>query len=65
VAITLWSVGVGTFTGLLTESRSRVCWPAGHILVGRGWCGGGGVQVAVDQGDGGGAFADGGCDPFD
>jgi hypothetical protein len=30
-----------------------------------GWCGGGGLQVAVHLGDGGRAFADGGGDPFD
>src|SRR5262249_61524491 len=30
-----------------------------------GLCGGGGTQVLVHQGDGGGAFADGGGDPFD
>src|SRR6516165_8865116 len=31
MVITLCSVGVGTVTGLLAESRSRVCWPAGCV----------------------------------
>ena len=59
------SVGVGMFTGLLAVFWSWVCWPV-RGLPRRGWRGGGGgVQVAVYQGDGGGAFADGGGDPFD
>jgi hypothetical protein len=58
MAITLCSVGVGTFTGLLPESWPRVCRP---VSAG----GRGGVQVAVHQRDGGRAFADGGCDPVD
>jgi len=63
--ITLWSVGEGTFTGPLTQSRSRVCWPAGPFsgrrrLVRRRRFAGTGAP-----GDGGRAFADGGGDPFD
>ena len=42
-----------------------VCWPVGRVTGAQGWCGGAGLQVAVDQGDGGGAFADRGGDPFD
>jgi hypothetical protein len=63
--IMLCSVGVGTFTKPLTESRLRVCWLAGVLPACGGWSGGSGVQVAVHQGDGGRAFADGGGDTFD
>ena len=37
----------------------------GRVTGAQGWCGGAGLQVAVDQGDGGGSFADRGGDPFD
>ena len=65
VAITLCPVGVGTLTRPLTESRSGVCWPVRGLPARGGWCGRGGLQVVVHQGDGGRAFADRGSDPFD
>jgi hypothetical protein len=65
LAITLCSVGVGTVTRPLTESRSRVSWLVRGFPARGGWCGGGGLQVAVQQGDGGRAFAYRGSDPFD
>src|SRR5215472_5530241 len=56
------------------QARSPGCWLSpdrgcagqrGPLLTDGGSCGGGGTQVAVHQGDGGGALADGGGDPFD
>jgi hypothetical protein len=60
----LCSVGVGTFTSPLAVFWSWVCWPVRGVPTRGGWPGGGGLEMAVDQGDGGGAFADRRGDPF-
>jgi len=64
VAIVLCSVGVGTSAKPLTKFWSWMCWPVLGLTIRGGWPGGGGVQVAVHQGNGGGAFADRRSDPF-
>ena len=64
MAIMWCPVGVGPLTGPLPESRSRACRPAGDLEASGGWCGGGGLQVVVYQGDGARAFADCGGDPL-
>src|SRR5215470_11924133 len=65
LAITLCLVGVSEVTGPPPESRLRVCLPAAVRPARVGWCGGGSRQRAMDQGNGGRAFADRRSDPFD
>lgn len=60
----LCSVAVGTFARPLAEFWSWVCWLVRGLPIQGGWPGGGGVQVAVHQGDGSGAFADRRSNPF-
>src|SRR5512135_3262175 len=67
VASTLCSLGVSKVPRPSAESRwcaggvrRRGCWLV-RVFPARGCS----CQVAVYQGDGGGAFADRGCDPFD
>jgi hypothetical protein len=60
----LCSVAVGAFARLLAEFWSWVCWPVRGLPIRGGRPGGGGVQVAVHLGDGGGAFADRRSNPF-
>src|SRR5690349_3347719 len=57
VVIMLCSVGVGAFTRPLAVFWSWVCWQIRGLPTRGGWRGGSGLEVAVDQGDGGGAFA--------
>ena len=61
----LCSVGVRTFTRPLAVFWPWACWLVRELLTKGDWCGRGGLEVAVYQGDGGGAFADRRGDPFD
>jgi hypothetical protein len=65
VVIMLCSVGVGAFTSPLAVFWSWVCWPVRGLPTRGGWRGGGDLEVALYQGDGGGTFADRGGDAFD